>query len=361
MNKPAILFIACCILSCSQQEVKHPIEKSLIEAVYASGFVVADEEYQVFSQADGIVSEILIAEGGAVNAGDGIVVLESQQQDARYAIAKEAYDLAKLNFSKSSPVLTEAENNVRNVRSKFSLDSLNFVRFTNLIQQKATTQVEYDRAKLTYVNSKNDLQSAIKRLERTKNDLELSLRQAESQWKIAAEESGNYIVKSKIKGMVFRITKEKGELVRRGELIAVVGKKDQFHLALSVDELDVQRVREGQEIVVKIEAYPDQVFNGKVTKVFPMVDTRQQSLRVEASLAESLPGWFSGLAVEANIITQRKEKVLVLPKSLLLKGDSVLVQTETGNQKIKIRKGIETLEEVEIIEGLTAQSILIVQ
>ena len=358
MNKVALILVFA-LASCSTKETLHPEVKPLVEAVYASGFVVSNDEYQIFSQADGVVKEIFASEGAEVAASDPILMLESQQQDARYAIAKETYDLAKINFGANSPVLLEVENTMRNVQSKFQLDSLNFIRFTNLKQQKATTQIEYDRAKLTYENSKNDLLTARKRLERTKNDLSLNLRQAENQWRIAAEESGNYIVRSKIDGMVFRITREKGELVRRGELVAVVGRVKQFHLELSVDELDVKRLEVGQKVMVKIEAYKGQLFEGKISKVYPLVDVRQQSLKVDAILSDSLPGWFSGLAVEANIIIQQKEKALVLPKSLLMPGDTVLVQESGKVKKVKIQTGIETLEEVEVLSGLTVESELI--
>lgn len=332
-----------------------------MEAVYASGFVVSDDEYQVYSQADGVLKEILSPEGSEVKAGVGLLIIESQQQDARYNIAKETFDLARLNYGPQSPVLAEVENILKSARSKYQLDSVNLGRFTNLLKANATTRVEYDRAKLSHDHARNEWQSAQKRLERTRNEMELAYRQAENQLRIAAEESGNFVVKSKIDGMVFRLAKEKGELVRRGELIAVVGKRDKFHLQLNVDELDVNRVKEGQQIVVEIEAYPDQLFHGQITKIFPLIDVRQQSLRVDASLNENLPGWFSGLAVEANIIIQKKEGALVLPKSLLLPGDSVWISTPDGDRNVKIRKGIETLEEVEVLEGLTADTELIIK
>lgn len=360
MNKTSLLILLS-LAACSKKESVKPSVKPLMEAVYASGFVVSDDEYQVFSQADGLVREILVQEGSEVKEGAGILLLESQQQDARYRIAREAFELARLNAGAQSPVKLEAENIVKSARTKFQLDSINFTRFTNLLKANATTRVEYDRTKVTYEHSKNEWQSAQQRLVRINREMELAYRQAENQLQIAAEESGNYLVRSQIGGLVFKLTKEKGELVRRGELIAVVGKRDRFHLQLSVDELDANRLKDGQEMIVQIEAYPDQLFHGRVTKIFPLIDVRQQSLRVDASLEEALPGWFSGLAVEANIILQRKEHALVLPKALLLEGDSVWVATDGGDRKVKIRKGIETMEEVEILEGLTDQSELVVK
>jgi HlyD family secretion protein len=360
MNK-TVFFVLLLATACSKKESVKPTIKPLMEAVYASGFVVSDDEYQVFSQADGLVREIMVSEGSEVQEGAGILLLESQQQDARYRIAKESYDLAKLNAGLQSPIKMEAENVVKSARAKYQLDSLNFTRLTNLLKANATTRVEYDRSKVTYENSRNEWQSAQQRLVRITREVELAYRQAENQLQIAAEESGNFMVRSKIGGMVFKIAKGKGELVRRGELVAVVGKRDRFHLQLSVDELDANRLKEGLEMVVQIEAYPDQVYHGRITKIFPLIDVRQQSLRVDAALNENLPGWFSGLAVEANIILQQKENALVLPKALVLEGDSVMISTDQGDRKVKIRKGIETMEEVEILEGLTAESELAVK
>ncbi len=94
--------------------------------------------------------------------------------------------------------------------------------------------------------------------------------------------------------------------------------------------------------------------------MYPLVDTRQQSLRVDVLLTEKLPGLFSGLAVEANIIIRQKDGALVIPRQSILPGDSVLISTATGEKKVKIIRGIETLEETEIISGLDAESKLIV-
>jgi len=333
-----------------------PSVKPLMEAVYASGLVVSEQEYQVFSQADGTLKEIVVKEGEEVKKGQPLLIVESVQQNARYSIALQSYEQAKQN---RAPVMAELEATLQSARSKRQFDSINFVRYGNLLKSNATSKVEYDKAEVQFTNSRNEYAAVLSRLLKTKNDLDLAIQNAANQLKIAEEESGNYVLRSDIDGMVFKIMKEKGELVRRSEVIAVVGKPDNFYLKLSVDELDVQRVKEGQDVVVKIDAYPEKLFTGKVNKVYPLVDTRLQSLRVDVTLLEKLPGLFSGLAVEANIIIRKKENALVIPKQIVLPGDSVLIRTAEGKKKVKITRGIETLEEVEIIKGLDATSTLI--
>lgn len=329
-----------------------PEVKPLMEAVYASGFVVSKDEYEIFAQVEGYLADKLVNDGDAVKKGEPLFVIEAGQQSARYRMAKETFDLAAKNYRDDSPVLAELKAATETARSKMQFDSLNFVRYANLLKGNATSQGEYDRIKLLYENSRNEYTLQKSRFERTRNQTYLDWQNAKNQLVIAGDESGRYIVRSDVDGLVFMTAKEKGEMVRRNEAIAVVGKKDAFYLQLNIDELDVQRVREGQEVLVKIDAYPGKIFSAKLTKIYPMVDRRQQAVRADATLNEDLPGWFSGLALEANIIIRKKDQAIVIPKSKLLPGDSVIIQSDEGSKKIKVTKGIETLDEVEIVEGL---------
>ena len=355
-----ILLTFLILSSCRNKEdgVK-PEVKPLMEAVYASGFVVSKDEYEIYAQTEGSVADKLVEDGDPVKKGDPLYVLESGQQSARYRIAKETYDLAQKNYRDDSPVLHELKTMTESSFSKMQFDSLNFARYSNLIKSNATSQAEYDRIKLVFENSRNEYSTLKSRYERTKNQLFLDLQNAKNQVVISSDEAGRSVIRSEVDGLVFMTAKEKGELIRRNELVAIVGKKDAFYLQLNVDELDVQKVKEGQSVVVKIDAYPNKIFNGTITKVYPMVDRRQQAVRVDAMISELLPGSFSGLALEANIIIRKKDQAVVIPKNYLLAGDSVLIHTDDGSKKIKVTKGIETLDEVEIIEGLDTSKLLV--
>jgi multidrug resistance efflux pump len=335
-----------------------PVVKPLMEAVYASGYVIAMDEYQVFSQAEGYLTEKLVSDGQDVKKGDPLFIIAADQQSARYQLARENYDMAIANFGEDSPVLAELQTAIDAARTKMQFDSLNYVRYKNLWDQKATTQSDFDRMKLLYDNSRNDYILQQKRLARTKDQLYIEKQNAESALRIARDESGRYIIRSEVNGKVFNTMKEKGELVRRNEAVAVIGKDGQFYLQLNVDELDIQRVAVGQDVFTKIDAYPDQIFHAKVSKIYPMINKQQQSIRVDADLTDELPGGFSGLALEANIVIRQKENALVIPKTALLPGDSINVRTPDGVKTIKIEKGIETLDEIEVLRGLDSTDIV---
>lgn len=337
-----------------------PEVKPLLEGVYASGFVVSRNEYQVIAQAEGYLKEKLVKEGDSVRIGEPLFVLESVQQQSRKKLAQENYSVALKNYQEDSPVLNELKSAVESARSKLAYDSLNYVRYGNLLRSNATSRAEFDRMELLYKNSKNEYRLQQSRYEKARNQVYIEFQNARSQQQIAQDESERYIVRSQVNGKVFSTMKEKGELVRRNETVAVVG-SNEFYLQLSVDELDVQRVKAGQEVLVKIDAYPGEIFKAYVNQVYPMVNPQQQSLRVDAYFDEALPGGFSGLAVEANIVIRRKDHALVIPKSALLNGDTVQLKTGEGVRKVKVITGIKTLDEVEIMEGIDAESKLIDQ
>ena len=348
--------------SCSESEnTTQASVKPLVEAVYASGHISSGDEYQVFAETDGVLVEQLVQDGARISQGQALLVLESQQSDARMQIAQEAFAVALKNKQADGPVLKEASTALQRAKGAHQLDSLTFVRLSNLWKAQATSQAEYDRAKLAYEQSAREVIIRESNFFRVKNQVNLEYEQAENNLKIAREDKSRYTIKSQRDGLLFQVTKEPGEWVRRGELIAVIGKAEGFFVKLKVDEQDVQRVAMGQKIKIKIDAFPGRFFEARVARIYPMVDPRDQSFRVDGLLLDTLPGNFTGLAAEANIVVREAKETLVIPRNLLLEGDSVRIATEEGEKKVKIKKGIETISEVEVLDGLTAGSKLIIK
>lgn len=347
------------LAGCSgEKDTFTPKVKTLIEAVYASGFVISKNEYQAFSMVDGYVSDILIQAGEKVKSGQPILIIESEQQNERLRMARETYELARKNSRNDSPVLAELQQSLTSAKTRVEFDSVSYFRYSALLKSNAVKRVDFDQAKLSYENSRGNYELQLSRLAKTKDQLALELKNAESQLVINSEESGRYILKSKVDGVIYKMLKERGELVRRTEALAIIGSED-FYLQLSVDELDLQKTKPGQEVLVKITAFGARAFKAKVTKIHPLVNTREQSVRVDANFIDPIPGGFSGLSVEANIIIQEKAEAIVIPKSALLEGDSVWVKAGDGVKKVRIIRGIETLDEVEVLDGISATTQLI--
>ena len=346
--------------SCQQKtETTSPTYKNLTEAVYASGNVFPKNEYKVLANADGYLQQQLVNEGDAVKAGQLMFSLESLSQDARAEAAANIYRQSEANYADNSPVLTELEVALRNARTKLENDSVNYFRYKALYEQNAAAKADLERTELAYRTSKNDVAARQKAWARTKNQLYVDLQNTRSNFKVNLREGDNYRIRSIEAARVYEVYKKVGELVRRGEAVALLGNPNNVYLQLAVDETDFAKLKVNQEIVLKMDAYGDKVFKAKVTKIYPKLNKVDQSFRVDADFVGEVPEAYYGLTVEANIIISENPKALTIPKSYLVGNDSVWIEEGKEKKKIKLQKGAENFELVEVRGGLTEKSVLV--
>jgi hypothetical protein len=92
-----------------------------------------------------------------------------------------------------------------------------------------------------------------------------------------------------------------------------------------------------------------------------MMNASDQSFRVDAEFEDKYEVTFNGTNAEANIIISTKQNILTIPKNCLASKDSVWVEDNGDEKKIKITTGIENFDEIEVISGLTKDSKIIIK
>ena len=348
-------------VSCKKTENTNtsPQYKSLTEAVYASGNIYPKNEYKLTANADGFLIKQTAFEGDAVGKNQLLFQLESASQEARVEASSNILRQSEANFSNNSPILDELEAQTRNARTKLANDSVNFKRYKELYDRNATTRIEYERAELAFQTSKNDVSARRKAWLRTKNQLYIDLQNSQSNFKVNAREEDNYRIKSFEAGKLYEIYKKQGELVRRGEAVALVGDANEVYAQLAIDESDFVKVQIGQIVLVKIDVYKDKIFKAKVTKLYPKLNKADQTFKVDAEFMEEKPNAYYGMTIEANIVVSESPRVLTIPKNYLVGRDSVWIEENGDKKKIKITKGVENLDMVEVKSGLTEKSVLV--
>lgn len=326
--------------------------KDINESVYASGNIYPKNEYKVFANADGFLTEIFKQEGDTIQKDELLFKIESDIQNARNKSAAEIYRKSLENIGPNSPVISEMENNLKSSLEKLKNDSINYFRFKALIEKNAVSKADFEKAELSYNISKNDVAAKKSGLAKLKNQLFVDYQNAEANYKITEKDADNFSVKSLINGLVYEINKEQGEAVRKNETLAIIGSKNDFYIHLNVDELDISKIKIGQQVLVKIDVFGNKIFEAKVSKIYPKLNKQDQSFKVEAEFENEKPSHFYGLTVEANILIQHKKEALVIPKSYLIGNDSLWIDKGQGKEKVKIEKGIENIDFVEVVSGI---------
>lgn len=355
-----ILLFSSLLIACKgEEEAIHPEYRPLTEAVYASGNLYPKEEYKVFSSADGTLLKQLVQEGDSVREGEVLFVLDNDVDLSRYEAAQTTLEIARENASKKSNLILELEATIETAGEKFSQDSTNLERYKLLWKKEAISKKVLEQAQLAYQASQNDLIALKQRLDRTKSQTQVELSNAESNYKAVAKSLSDHSPQSMINGKLYETYKEPGELIRRGELLALVGSGKDLYLKLSVDELDITRVHIGQEVIVRFDIQQNKVYKARVSKIYPKLNKADQSFRVDAVFEGESPESLYGLTLEANIIVAKKDKVLTIPRKMLIGADSLLVKMDGEEKQVKVEVGLKDWDYVEILSGVDTNTELI--
>ena len=163
-------------------------------------------------------------------------------------------------------------------------------------------------------------------------------------------------IESPIDGIVGRIYVDVGTNVTPQIPVALVVNMDTVKIKIDVAEMDLPKIKAGQTAKVLVDAYPEEIFEGRVEQVSPVVDVISRTAPIEIEVP-NVQHWLKpGMFARVKICVRDKEKILIIPRDAVIKEDSssyVFVVKENdmvSRQKIEI--GLVEDNSYEVIAGL---------
>lgn len=336
--------------SCSSSNKKTTtVVQDITESVYASGVIKAANQYEVFATTNGILKDVLVKEGDTIDIDTPLFIIDNKISAISSENARLTMELSKDKTGPASNTLRELEARLSLAKTKAENDSVLLVRQQNLWAQQVGSKVDLERRELAYRASKTDYQTIQLQLNQAKLELLQLYQHSVNNLKISEKQQSDFTIKSNIRGTVYSIIKEKGELVTIQAPLAIIGESEQFEIELQVDENDITRLKTGQRVFITMDSYRDKVFDAEITRVEPFMNQRTRTFKVVAKFHEKPPTLYPNLTVEANVLTNQKEKALTIPAPYLLKNNFVLT-SPTDSTKVTV--GIANMQWVEITGGL---------
>ena len=299
-------------------QVRVAEKKPLRPFVEAIGTLYPNDEVTVSTEVDGILRELRVEEGDKVSKDMLLAVID----DTDYG----------LEVKRAEAALLQAEATVANTQSEFK-------RKETLYKKDLVPQQELDN-----VTTRVALAEA--EVERAKAALALA-RQKLTKTKIF----------SPLAGFVRLKRVSKGEFVKNGNPLLVIIQSNPIKLRFTMSEKDVGKVKTGQEVSLRVDAFRGREFTGEVRTIFPNLDEKTRTLLVEALVPNSEGTLKPGLFANVTLYTgQAKEAVLVPITALLYEEAKVKVFVEEeGKAREKVVKlGSKYGELMEVVEGLQA-------
>lgn len=193
------------------------------------------------------------------------------------------------------------------------------------LKELKTAEINYENAKTTVVNSKLQL-------EKTR-------------------------IKSPIEGVIVDLPYyTRGTQVETGVLIAKIMDYQTMYMDVQLPEKYISVIRPGQ--IVKLTNYtiPEDTITGYITQLSPAINADTRTFK--GSLSIDNPDYLlrPGMFVKADIITNHKDSVIVIPKNIILsrqRGKTVFVVDRGIAVERIIETGMENITDIEVTSGLS--------
>ena len=223
--------------------------------IFASG-TIEITEVEISTKVAGRIEKLLVDEGDSVIKDQVLIELDYEELQAKLKQAEAALRVSLAQLSQAKSSLANLKDN---------LDRIN-----ELYQAGSATQQQLDDLRTKY-------QVAQEQLNLSKNLVE----QNSASIDLIKIQTDNSIIKSPINGLVLSKNTETGEVVLPGISLLTVGDLARPWVKIYIMETDLGRVKFGQKAEVRVDAYPDKVFEGKITYISSQAEFTPKNIQTK--------------------------------------------------------------------------------
>jgi RND family efflux transporter MFP subunit len=243
-----------------------------IPVLVATGYVVARRSSDVGVKAGGRLESLTFEEGTRVRGGQVIARIEHADLDAQLAAARAAVAEAEMQLAQATAAHEDDKRQLERQRA-LSRDGITTVAALTLAE--TTTAVSSARVRTG----------------------EAAIISANARVRVTEEALENTNVRAPFDGVVIRKRAEVGETVspfgvagqatREGGAIATIADLRELEVQAEVSETNVAKLRRAMPATVKLQAYPDAEFQGRVREIFPSADRAKAIVEVRVSILDA--------------------------------------------------------------------------
>lgn len=241
--------LAVVILGCTE-ETEEPVfqlfpvsTRDILVSASAAGSVEPVLTVEVKSKASGEILDVLVETGDLVTRGDLLVRVDQR-------IPRNA--------------LTQAEADLEVAHAQLANAEAQWRRAEALYQTQSITEQEFDDARLGRANAN----ASLVRAERSLQDATIAFEDTE--------------VRAPATGVILRRNVEVGTVIQSatsnvsgGAVLLLMANLDTVRVRTLVDETDIGKIQPGLQVNIRVDAYPNQPFEGRVLKIEPQAVTEQ--------------------------------------------------------------------------------------
>jgi len=319
---------------------------TLVRTVPVTGEVEALAVVDVVPKVTGRLDQLrlpdgtLIEEAVVVHKGQPIAVIEHSALDAAVQTANAAVGVAKASYQRAEVNLTDRR------REK--------TRWENLYKEGSATEQQRDQAVTAYDRAAAELELTRAQI----SQAEASLRQAQ----VNLDEA---TIEAPISGVVTEKWVDEGDMVGPGLRLARIEQIDTVKVVGGVSERHIGALAAGKTTArLTVDAYPDEQFDGVVSRVGPGVDRVTRTVEIEVRVSNIEHRLKPGMFARLDLVLERKENVTVVSDTALLRqGPEVYAYVVNGSaaHRTVLKLGLSQGVLHEVVDGLSPGDLVVVR
>ncbi len=334
-------------------------KKEIVNAVYASGYIDSENSVIIKSEVSGYVEKIYVKEGDIVKKGDVLATISNKTllenlKEIEYQLSlykeklKEDSDYRR-QFLENIKIKETNYEYLKNVyerrKNLYEKGLISKEQFEEITKNLKTAKEDYERTLLNYKDSIKDIEYQIKTLSARKSEIE--------------KEIDKYYIKSPTDGTVLRKFVNEGDyinsMMQTNQLFSI-GNTQKLETVLFVDEEYVPLIKEGMEVLIKIDSYQDKIFKGYIKTIERQSDRNSRTVKVKTLVNYNKPVLLN-MTVEGNIILSKTEGILI-PQQAYKSG---YVEVLENGKKRKVKVDVENKDYngmLRVLNGLKENQIV---
>ena len=323
-----------------------PIKQDLDVRLTYTADLIPNQLVNVFSRVDGYIAKIYVDKGDLVKASQ--LLVEIDHTDYIHALNQ-----AKANLLSAKAKVVQQDAAVRNA-------ALTLDRMQALIKDQFVSQQDLDTA-LVNRDAAVALQDSLRA---QVQQMTVALAQAETNLAysyIRAPFAGYIAERNLDPGAYVSGTTASTSTVSRG--ILSVHDVETVRTLIEVVEKDVPLVQIGQRADVRAEAYPNEVFEGRVTRIVQALNRATRTMTVEVDLPNKDHRLKGGMFARVEVLVGKHSQAIQIPLdavSRLEESQYVYVVKDGKAHQVPVELGARAENRVEVVKGLAGDEQLIV-
>jgi len=289
-------------------------EETTRRRVQAVGSLFPLEESTLSAEVEGRVSEVLADVGDTVQEGQPLILLDGRELqfevERQQGLVRQVR--AQLGLGPKDPPPRDPHQlpSVQKADADRFDAQRKYERAQALFKDNLISQQQFDEAASRYQSTQASFDLALEEVER----LKALLISGEASEHLAEKKLADATIRAPYVGSVMSRAVHPGEYLKVQSPVMVLVRTDRLRARLAVPERWAGWIKDGALVDLHVEAFPADLFQGRITRINPAVAQDSRTFEAEA-LIENRDGRLkAGFFVQASIPSEKEEKTISVPE-----------------------------------------------